>query len=100
MTYTAAWVVPFSASFAVLYANNNFGHDPSSILTFFGVKAVVYETLGLSPDARLAPWQISAIYSFILADMLEIARIPFTLAVAPRVTKWLRRGSATTASPP
>ncbi|RYG40349.1 hypothetical protein EON68_04350 [archaeon] len=85
--YGSMWVAPAILFYNILSAFDNFGHNPVSILTFFHVKDTVFNMFELPPDATLEPWQTSAIYSYLATEMLEPARLPAALWLAP---KWKR----------
>jgi hypothetical protein len=89
--YSAMWVVPLGTLFSVFYAYDSFGHNPASILQFFGVKDSVFAYLGLSPDARPERYQIAGIYAFLITDLLEMPRIALSIYLAPHLrSAWLR----------
>ena len=97
--YAGLWVVPLAAYYELFVVYDNFGYkSPEHILTYFGIKESVYEFLKLAPDATPEPWQLSALFAYLAADVSEVVRFPLTLFLAPRLKRWLQaRGYVRTA---
>jgi hypothetical protein len=86
--YSAMWVVPLASLYQIFYAFDNFGHNPTSILQFFGVKDQLFAYFSLSPDARPERYQISGVYAYLGTEIIEPARFGLTLYLAPRLKSW------------
>jgi len=87
--YAALWIVPFGGLFQVFYAFDNFGHNPISLLEYMGAKDYIYGVLQLPQDARPEGWQISGVYAYLGAELLEPLRLPLSIWLAPRAKRWL-----------
>lgn len=101
--YVGMWVLPAGAAYGVFSHFDNFGHNPISILQFLHVKDTVFGMLDLPPDAKPEGWQISAIYAYLTAEVLEVARLPAAIWLAPKFKRaWQRGGGggAVVAKPP
>lgn len=94
--YAGLWVAPFSAVYFASLANGNFGIDPLHLLDKIGAKETVLNAFSMPLDATLEPWQTALILGFVAADALELARVPATLYLAPKVKRMISPGSAGT----
>lgn len=89
--YVTGWVVPAAGFYYTFLAYHNFGHNPVSILEFFHVKDYVFDLFKLDADAKLEEWQVSAVYAYLGAELLEAVRLPAVLWLAPKVKRALSR---------
>lgn len=99
--YASLWLGPLVGVYELCVVNENFGYtSPAPLLTSLGVKDWVYGLLHLPPDARPEPWQVSAAFAYIAAEVAEPIRFPLTLFLAPRLKRWVaaRRGGVATPS--
>lgn len=88
--YATLWVTPLVGVYAACVVCDNFGYgDPGPLLASLGIKDWIYGLAGLPADARPAPWQVSAAWAYISAEVLEPVRFPLTLYLAPRLKRWV-----------
>ena len=87
--YVTLWVAPGVLMFELASLNGNWGLDPLALLDYIGQRQRVTEWLGLPAGASLASWQTSIVLGFLATDALELARLPATIFLAPKVKKWM-----------
>lgn len=89
--YVGMWIGPLAGVYELCVLNDNFGYNsPAPILTSLGVKDYIYDHLGLAPDARPEPWQVSAAFGYLATEIFEPVRFPLTLFLAPRLKRWFQ----------
>ena len=97
--YATLWVTPLVGVYAACVAYDNFGYgDPGPLLASLGIKDWIYGLAGLPADARPAPWQVSAAWAYMSAEVLEPVRFPLTLFLAPRIKRWVVGAAAPSSS--
>ena len=88
--YATLWVTPLVGVYAACVVYDNFGYgDPGPLLASLGIKDWIYGLACLPADARPAPWQVSAAWAYMSAEVLEPVRFPLTLFLAPRLKRWV-----------
>ena len=95
--YSSLWIGPGVGLFALLSANENFGLDSNAILGYVPAdfRDSGLSMLGFAPGEALQPWHTSALLAYLGADVAEVARLPATLLLAPKLKAWWdsRKGS-------
>lgn len=89
--YVSLWAAPAGITYQLALANDNWGVDPMALLDRVGMKESVLGLLQLPLDTVLDPWQTSVVLAVCAADALELARVPATLYLAPKVKRALAR---------
>lgn len=88
--YVGFWVIPGGIFYETFLYHNNWGHNPNSILEYLHIKDTVFNLFGLPPEASFEPWQISAIYAYLGAEILEPIRFGAALWLAPKLKRLIK----------
>jgi hypothetical protein len=104
--YTALWLGPLAGLYGTLLINDNFGIDAAQWLVYLPAELTegLLRAIGVPPGGSLAPWHTSFLLAAVGTDLLEIARFPATLFLAPRVKRawdaWRAGGATGAVAPP
>lgn len=91
--YVPMWLGPCLASYAVFRLYDNFGLDPLRVLDQVHMTERIAGYLGYEDpkDMQLKPWQVSALFAYLVGEVTEIVRIPAVIALTPIVHKRLMK---------